>query len=673
MATLMLAVVGLSLVHAAPAEPPNLVRSTGNGRWSDPAVWEGGRVPRAGSRVQVRSGHVITYDVKSDGAIRSIHVAGTLRFDPERDTRLDVGLIKIQNGDDPCETGFDCESRPGGTNPRATRAALEVGSPDQPINQDHTALIRLTWIDGLDSEDCPAIVCCGGRMDFHGAELNRSWVKLAEPAARGARAVALAQPVTGWKVGDRIIITATTMQAVPDEGSVPSVREHPATEERTIRAIEGNRLSLDSPLSFTHLGTGKKRAEVADLSRNVVVESADPAGQRGHTMYHRNSAGSISYAEFRHLGKKGKLGKYSLHFHRVGDTMRGSSVVGTSIWDSDNRWVTIHGTNKLVVRDCVGYRSIGHGFFLEDGTEVDNILDGNLAVQACQGSPLPGQVLPFDRNEGAGFWWANSRNAFTRNVAVECDEYGFRYQADASEGFDPVLAVRGIDGTLRPVDIRTQPFLRFDDNETHTQRRYGMNLGGGPGSGTKGGVGGIGPDSRHPFLIHGLNIWDAHWAISPAAPAVVMDGVDITNCDFGLWRPHYDRHAYRDLRVHHSRWAYYAETGTRPKPAGFPAPLAPTDDRPPVTVVTRIKLEPDGRLLVQGVTADDGEVRSVRVNGLSARAVAPNYSQWEVFLEGSDATAPSIVACAEDFAGNAEPTPHEFNLQSIGLNTTQRR
>ena len=35
----------------------------------------------------------------------------------------------------------------------------------------------------------------------------------------------------------------------------------------------------------------------------------------------------------------------------------------------------------------------------------------------------------------------------------------------------------------RPVDIRTLPFLRFEENEAHTQRRYGLNLGGGPGDG----------------------------------------------------------------------------------------------------------------------------------------------------------------------------------------------
>src|SRR5207302_173246 len=159
--------------------------------------------------------------------------------------------------------------------------------------------------------------------------------------------------------------------------------------------------------------TGEYRGEVANLSRNVVVESAD-LGHRGHTMYHRHSAGSITYAEFRHLGKEGVLGRYAIHFHLVGNTMRGSSVVGVSVWDSGNRWVTVHGTNYLVVRDCVGYQSKGHGFFLEDGTEVYNVFDHNLAVQARRAKPLPKQALPFDHNDGAGFWWANSLNTCTR-------------------------------------------------------------------------------------------------------------------------------------------------------------------------------------------------------------------------------------------------------------------
>ena len=77
-----------------------LIRSVQGGRWSNAATWEGGRIPGPGTRVQVRAGHVVVYDIETKDPIRSIHVAGTLQFDPDRDTRLDVGLIKIQAGDD---------------------------------------------------------------------------------------------------------------------------------------------------------------------------------------------------------------------------------------------------------------------------------------------------------------------------------------------------------------------------------------------------------------------------------------------------------------------------------------------------------------------------------------------------------------------------------------------
>jgi hypothetical protein len=649
-------------VVAEADDVPHLIRSVRSGRWSDAAIWEGGKVPHPGSRVQVQAGHVVTYDIETNGPIRSIHVAGVLQFDPECDTRLDVGLIKIQAGENPGESGFDCESHLVKPVPEELRATLEVGTADRPIARDHKALIRLTLVPGLDADNCPAIVCCGGRMGFHGAELSRAWVKLGASAAKAATSVVLAEPVTGWRVGDRVIITATHRTKVPDSGKVPSVRARPETEERVIRAIDGTRLTLDEPLVYAHAGTGKYRGEVANLSRNVIVESADPAGTRGHTMYHRYSSGSISFAEFRHLGKAGSLGKYSLHFHRVGDTMRGASVVGASIWDSANRWITIHGTNSLCVRDCVGYRSVGHGFFLEDGTEVDNILDGNLAVQACQAAPLPGQILPFDHNEGSGFWWANSRNAFVRNVAVECDQYGFRYEAPTTTGFDGVLSVRGTDHVRRPVDIRTLPFLRFEDNEAHAQRRYGLNLGGGHGAGVEGGVGDVGPDKCHPFAVRALRVWDAHWAVSLAAPGVLVDGLDIAHSDFGLWRPNYERHAYRKLSVYQTTWAYYAETGTRPDASVFPAPLEPIDDRPPVSVMTRIGPIQGRRLVVHGMTADDGIVQAVRVNGRAARPLAPDYSQWEVVLDALPPGPLPLVAVARDEAGNVERNPHRTSV-----------
>ncbi len=265
-------------------------------------------------------------------------------------------------------------------------------------------------------------------------------------------------------------------------------------------------------------------------------------------MYHRHSAGSISYAEFRHLGKEGVLGRYSLHYHLVGDTMRGSSVIGASIWDSKNRWLTIHGTNYLVVRDCVGYQSIGHGFFFEDGTEVYNVLDRNLAVLAEHGKRLPKQILPFDGNEGAGFWWANSLNSFTRNVSCENGRYGFRYEATPTSALKLNFPVQQPDGTLKTTDIRTLPFVRFDDNESHSEGLYGMNIGEG--------VHFVGPDTKHPFVMRNTRIWKVHYAFRPQAPSLLVEGLKIWKAEYGVYHPNYDNHVYRDL--------YIGSTNTEP-------------------------------------------------------------------------------------------------------------
>ena len=85
-------------------------------------------------------------------------------------------------------------------------------------------------------------------MDFHGAELRRTWTKLGATAAE-AEAPRSSSPSTvpGWRAGDRVIVTATSYRTGADEGDVPSVAVQHETEERTIRSIDGAKLELDAP------------------------------------------------------------------------------------------------------------------------------------------------------------------------------------------------------------------------------------------------------------------------------------------------------------------------------------------------------------------------------------------------------------------------------------------
>jgi len=530
----------LLLCFSAFAEPVTFdVRSAKSGPWSDPATWDG-HAPRAGERVLVRAGHTVTYDVENHEALRMVHVSGTLTFSREKNTLLEVGLLRVAPGETCSEDGFDChdEAPSGGT---ATRPVLEIGTAENPIPANVTATIRLRYFAGMNAETLPAIVACSGRWDIHGAPVARTWLKLAATAPKNSTSVTLEQAPAGWHVGDHLIVTGSREDDyLAAQKNAARDAFAGATEDRLITKIDGATLTLDRPLEYVHLGEGLLRSEVALLSHNVVVESADPAGIRGHTMYHRDSSGGISYAEFRHLGKRGILGKYSIHFHLVRDTMRGSGVTGASIWDSDNRWITIHGTDHLLVRDCVGYRSRGHGFFLEDATEQWNVFDRNLAVQAIHQRPLPKQVLPFDANEGAGFWWANGRNTFTRNIACENDQYGFRFEVQKSSGFVPLLHLRGFNGDIEERDVRTIPFLRFEDNESHTEGLYSFNF----GHDKNGSVHG---DRTHPFIVRDLRAWETHYVLRPDLQFFLCEGLRVKNGVYGIYHPDYDAHVYRDL------------------------------------------------------------------------------------------------------------------------------
>src|SRR5262249_6162567 len=131
-----------------------------------------------------------------------------LRFARDKTTRLEVGLIKVQAGDEASEDGFNCDAHVKAS--KGPRPALEVGLPEAPIDAQHTATIRLVRCSAHDPKSCPCIVCCGGRLEFHGAPMSRTWVKLGATAKKGDTSLTLAEAVEGWRAGDRVIITNTT-------------------------------------------------------------------------------------------------------------------------------------------------------------------------------------------------------------------------------------------------------------------------------------------------------------------------------------------------------------------------------------------------------------------------------------------------------------------------------
>jgi len=230
-----------------------------------------------------------------------------------------------------------------------------------------------------------------------------------------------------WKINDKIAIASTDFN-------------HNHSECRTVVAISSDKktLKLNEGLHYRHNGQIEiygsaqlpMQAEVALLTRNIVyqgsIDDVDAGDKYGaHLMFHMEGAiGRISYSEFTNVGQGFIIGRYPMHYHRIGDASD-SLCIGNAVHESWARVVTIHGTHFLRVQKNVGYRVYGHNYFIEDGIETNNLLEDNLGISTIQIWTLINTDVT-----AATFWITNPNNILRRNRAAGGDWFGFWYQLE---------------------------------------------------------------------------------------------------------------------------------------------------------------------------------------------------------------------------------------------------
>ena len=87
------------------------------------------------------------------------------------------------------------------------------------------------------------------------------------------------------------------------------------------------------------------------------------------------------------------------------------------------------------------------------------------------------------------------------------------------------------------------PFVRFDDNETHSNTgHYGVNLGEG--------VNRVGPDTKHPFIVRNLLVWNTHYGFRPQASRhCSWRTMRLHGTTYGVYHPNDDNHVYRNVTI----------------------------------------------------------------------------------------------------------------------------
>jgi G8 domain/FG-GAP-like repeat len=359
--------------------------------WSSPATW-GGALPRAGDVVTIPAGKRILLDV-SPPSLKSLLIEGSLTFDSSKDLNLTADWIVVSGQD----------------------SKLSIGSQNSPYTK--RAVITLTGTNtaesvlGMGTKLLGAML--GAKIEIIG-ERRISWTQLAATATIGAIQITLKEPVD-WRIGERLVIASSSMN--PNE-----------VDERNITAVSADRLkvTLDRSLQYQHFGqlqsfdgrTLDERAEVGLLSRNIVIQGDDASVASrfgGHVMImggdaalretnlQLRSSAKIRGVEFRRLGQFDRLGRYPLHWHRNGAS-DGDFIEGSAVHQSFQRGIVVHSSDSVTVRDNVVYRTPGHTYVVEDGTERGNTFDRNLAILP-QAVTFTAAGLKDQNDQGASNFW----------------------------------------------------------------------------------------------------------------------------------------------------------------------------------------------------------------------------------------------------------------------------
>ena len=313
---------------------------------------------------------------------------------------------------------------------------------------------------------------CGAAPSTSGT----SWARLNSPAAVGENKLIVDRPMS-LKENDQIVVTTTDY--LPGHSEQLTVAQDVAcgtaitVKESLKYAHNGARFSLAAVPAELGLDAqlraqgAETRAAVGVLTRSIRIVSAgdtmnddfpaepppnstSPGYYFGGHMIVRQGVKSfqVQGVEFYQMGQGGKIGHYPVHFHHARHVPGDTFVRDSSIDDSMTRWIVLHGTQNVHLERNVGYKSIGHGFYLEDGTETNNTLTANLGVFAraavdnvqnprkvpgILAAPnlhtTTGESVPYrsDYDHPSVFWIMNAWNDFRDNMAVGAGTCGVCY------------------------------------------------------------------------------------------------------------------------------------------------------------------------------------------------------------------------------------------------------
>ncbi len=422
-----------------------------DGNWNHPSTWNTNTVPAVHDDVAIPNGRTVLLE----GACfsKGITVYGTLQSNGNANFTLDTEWLLVEG----------------------SSANLIIGTASNPYTG--RAIITLNGINDNGSNGGAGDKFISGRMQsnihIHGKD-KISWSQLGAMAYAGNNQITLKENID-WEIGDEIVIVSSRL-------------DWNEAEKRTITAISTDQktLTLDNPLLYPHVSdvqvhtratdgktwTADLRAEVGVLTHNITIQgdaNSDTNGYGGHIMMHHGAKAYISGVELYRMGQKAILGRYPFHWHMEKNMGAGQYFKNSSVHKSFNRAITVHGTEYTLVENNFCYDHLGHGIFLEDGSERFNTIRKNVVLLSKR--PAPGEELtPSDNSHNevqnrtpSSYWITNPNNTFEDNVAAGTEGSGYWFAMPTSP-----MGTSASDPYFSGLQPHKEPLGLFKGNKAHS-------------------------------------------------------------------------------------------------------------------------------------------------------------------------------------------------------------
>jgi hypothetical protein len=406
--------------YALALVPDSAVTDTAlGGNWSDPASWSNG-VPGAADNVLIPNGITEIVDAVVQ-AVHTIRVDGELDFAPSANTGLTVDTLVVNE-----------------------QGTFNMGTAAAPIAAGYTANLTFSDDGPIDTSWDPLLFSRGllscGTVNIVGQQTTSivGW----SGSHSGDSSLTLSGGIpTGWQVGDLIEFEGTSALVNQDE-------------ESTITSLSGNTVGFATPLAYDHLPPDPSlQVYAADDTRNVVIQSANPADAAGHgQIMFFSTAVNIQYAKFSSLGRTNKLlpvttptldatdqviagstanprDRDPVHFLDAG-TESAATVNGSLVEDSPG-WGWVNQGSYVNFTNDVACGTVGAGFVAENGNELGTFTnclamretgDGTESDSRKEvdifGNHLAGSKLGDFGHEGVGFWVEGPGVSLINNVST---------------------------------------------------------------------------------------------------------------------------------------------------------------------------------------------------------------------------------------------------------------